>query len=388
MSGFNILQVNSSLSEGGREMHPLILATRLVQRGHRVVVLCQPGSAISRKCQGLLPTREMRLGAYLDPWGIRRVARIVAQEGIQLVDVHLSRDLWTVIPAVRLASGVKVILVKHVGSRVAKTDFMHRWLYDGVDRVLAVSQAIRRNVIETCALPEKKVLTVHWGLELEKFVPHPYAGHQVRREYNLTPKVPVVGMVGRLTPRKGHREFLFAARAVSQEMPQVRFLVVGRHSRGEADFEQHIRELCVQLGLENRVIFTGHREDIPQVMAAMDLLAVPSYWEAFGWVTIEAMAMARPVVAVNGGGIPDIVVSERTGLLVPPRDVAALSAAILNLLRNKDTSERMGRAGRRRVEELFTIDGTADRMEAIMEELVIQGTDSIDRCCRSFHEER
>jgi glycosyltransferase involved in cell wall biosynthesis len=302
------------------------------------------------------------------------VARIIALEGIQVVDVHLSRDLWTVVPAVRLVPGARVLLGKHVGSRLAKTDFLHRWIYDGVDRVLAVSQAIRRNVIETCGLPEDRVVTFHWGLELEKFVPHPRAGHQVRREYGIALDVPLVGMVGRLTPRKGHREFLVAAEAVSRAMPQTRFLVVGRHSRGEAAFERHIRDLSTQLGLEGRVIFAGHRKDIPQVMAALDLLAVPSYWEAFGWVTIEAMAMARPVVAANGGGIPDIVVPEKTGLLVSPRDVKELSAAILALLRNNDARERMGCAGRRRVEECFTIDRTADRMEAIMEELMTQGT--------------
>jgi glycosyltransferase involved in cell wall biosynthesis len=300
------------------------------------------------------------------------LARILRQEEIQLVDVHLSRDLWTVVPAVRFVPGVKIILHKHVGSRKSKADPIHRWLYSGVDRVLAVSEAIRHNVMESCDLPAAKVDTLHWGLELEKFVAHPGAGLKVRQEFGLSSDIPLVGMVGRLTPRKGHREFLLAARAVNQAMPHARFLVVGRHSHGEVPFERQIVDLCAQLGLDDRVIFTGHREDIPQVMAALDLLVVPSYWEAFGWVTMEAMAMAKPVVATAGGGTLDIVIHGKTGLLVPPRDAEKLGQAILVLLRDKVMGERMGRAGRRRVEGRFTIERTVDRQETIMEELMAE----------------
>jgi glycosyltransferase involved in cell wall biosynthesis len=148
-------------------------------------------------------------------------------------------------------------------------------------------------------------------------------------------------------------------------------MVVGSAIFGGAlEFENHLRQLTIDLGLSQKVIFTGHRDDVHRVLSALDLLVHCSHAEPFGRVLIEAMAAGRPVVAFADGGVPEIVVHGTTGLLVPPGDEQALAEAMIELLADRDRSLRLGDEGRRRVELHFTAQQTARAIEAIYKPLV------------------
>ena len=185
---------------------------------------------------------------------------------------------------------------------------------------------------------------------------------------------PIVGMIGRTRPWKGQDTFLQMAAQLSTEMPDCNYLIVGGDPFGvQDDYEAQLLELRSQSGLKSRVHWTGQLADVRPALAAMDLFVHPGAPEPFGLVNIEAMAMGKPVVAFAHGALPEIVLPEETGLLVAPGDTTALAASVSRLLKDPILSRRMGRAGRKRVDDRFRIERTVAELETLYLGLVTSG---------------
>jgi glycosyltransferase involved in cell wall biosynthesis len=219
-----------------------------------------------------------------------------------------------------------------------------------VDRVIAVSEAARAFLISGKGYAASKIVVVPNGRDLSIFRPGT-GRHRARRDLGLDAASPVVGVIGRLEPQKGHAYLLEAWPAVTREFPQARLLVVGDGSL-RAVLERRAHDLRVAAS----VMFTGYRNDMPLVLDAVDIVALPSIYEGMPLSAIEASAMARPVVATCVDGTPEVIRDGRTGRLVPARDAAALARAILGLLRDPEGAQRMGKAGRDYVLHRFDLD--------------------------------
>jgi glycosyltransferase involved in cell wall biosynthesis len=179
----------------------------------------------------------------------------------------------------------------------------------------------------------------------------------------MVPGSQIVGVVARLEPEKGHPTLLDAWPAVLRAVPDAYLLVVGEGSRREP-LEAQARELAIG----QRVVFTGRRDDIPAVTAALDVAVLPSYREAQGLSILEAMALSRPVVATAVGGIPEVITDGESGLLVPPHDVEALSSAIVRLLTDHPLADTIARAGHDIVHDRFCVERMVHAVEAIYDE--------------------
>jgi len=180
-----------------------------------------------------------------------------------------------------------------------------------------------------------------------------------------------IGLVGRISPWKGQHIFIQAAALVLKRFPEARFFIIGAALFGEDRYDQEIRRLPEQLGIEDNVEFSGFRSNIHDVIAELDLLVHASTMgEPFGQVIIEGMAAGKPVVATNGGGVPEIVEDGRTGILVPMSDVEAMASAICQILSDPVRAKTMGMRARQRVADRFTIEQTARRVEAVYAELL------------------
>lgn len=185
------------------------------------------------------------------------------------------------------------------------------------------------------------------------------------------PAGPLIGLVGRLSPWKGQHVFLEAAAQVRKECPEARFQIIGSAMFGEEDYEAKIRQMRETLELQDCVEFTGFREDVPDLIRRMDVLVHAStIGEPFGQVVVEGMIAGKPVVATNGGGVPEIVQDGVTGWLVPMGESAPMAEAILKLLRDPQKAAQMGAAGRQRVLDHFSIELTARRVEAVYAQLI------------------
>ncbi|MCS7179010.1 MAG: glycosyltransferase family 4 protein [Anaerolineae bacterium] len=235
----------------------------------------------------------------------------------------------------------------------------------------AAAHVIANSYATASHLPcPSKVTVVYNGIEVENYDPA-LDGRPFRRQYGIPEDVPVVGMVGRLRPWKGQDRFLRVLAQVREVIPIVWGLVVGGHPLAVPDdYPQRLRLLTAELGLKGCVVFTDHLEDVRPALAAMDLFVHPGDPEPFGLVNIEAMAMARPVVAFAQGALPEIVVDKVTGLLVPPGDEASMAQAILALLHNPGWQQMLGAAGRERVQMCFASDRMVREVSAIFEKVV------------------
>ncbi len=180
-----------------------------------------------------------------------------------------------------------------------------------------------------------------------------------------------IGLVGRICPWKGQHIFLQAAAEVLKRFPKTHFQIIGAALFKEQQYELEMRELSRRLGIAEAVEFTGFRNDVPDLIHKLDLLVHASTTgEPFGQVIVQGMAAGKPVVATNGGGVPEIVVHGTTGLLVPMDDGPAMSSAICALLDAPEMAAAMGKAGRTRVLEHFTIERTARKVEAAYAEVL------------------
>lgn len=202
------------------------------------------------------------------------------------------------------------------------------------------------------ACPKSKQYVVHNAVDLQRFQPKMKQSESYR-----------VGILANLIPIKGHKDFLQMAHIIRKQVCDVDFSIIGEdiHNTG---YKAELQKLSSDLGLNDSVHFLGHRNDIPELLPEMDVLVCPSHVEPFGRCLIEAMACEKPVVASRVGGIPEVVDDGVTGVLVPAHSPQALADSVMNLYNDRKLADSMGKAGRRRVEKLFTPEA---HTEAVLE---------------------
>jgi glycosyltransferase involved in cell wall biosynthesis len=369
-----ILQTCFSRSWGGLELQALEVTAQLGKRGYPVTLACCSGSRLASAAKARsIHVSEFDVSGYFNPATIWHVSRYIRSEAPRIIHCQHSKDLSVIVPAADLSGAQsKILLSKRVGSYVSKRDPFHRYTYSRVARVLAISEVIHRNVLETTPMAPGRVITLHDAIDADEYSPARGNGARIRDEFGYKRENIVAGFVGRFSPGKGHEELLEAAAGIAELRPNVRFLVVGEASSGEEAYEREIRQLCTTLGIDGVVTFAGFRRDIPDLMASFDVLAFPSHAESFGVVLIEAMAMELPVVSTNCDGVVDIVIEGETGLYVHPRASKELADALLRLIDDPELRRRFGDAGRKRVLQFFDRRNQIDRLEKIYSDVLAE----------------
>ena len=196
----------------------------------------------------------------------------------------------------------------------------------------------------------------------------------------------IIGLVGRISPWKGQDIFLRAAAQVKERYPKTRFQIIGAPLFGEEEYEAEMRELCSQLDLDQNVEWLGFRTDVPELIERMTILAHASKTgEPFGQVVVEAMMARRPLVATNGGGVPEIVIDEETGLLVPMNDAPAMATALLRLLDEPEWAKKVGQAGYERATQHFTIAHTVAKIHHLYKDVLFYKNVRKNRRGRALH---
>jgi glycosyltransferase involved in cell wall biosynthesis len=353
-----LLHTESSLGRGGQEIRTLAETRWLIGHGWNALIACQPDSLLLLEARAAsVPVESIRMRGAADVRALFRLRRLIRARGVSIVHTHSSVDSWLGSLAAK-SLGRPVVRSRHVSIPIR-----HTLVYRLADRIITSGEAVRATVVAAGVAPEK-IVSVSAGVDTEQFHPG-VSGKSVRDELGLGGE-PVVGLVANVRGSKGHNVFLDAARAVLKMAPDTRFLIVG-DGVGFDEVKARVR----QMGLESRVLLTGFRRDVPEVMAALDVLVLPSIRsEAIPQVIPQALAVGTPVVASTVGGSPELIRDGENGRLVPPGDSRALADAILALLRDPERARAMARAGQAMVRERYTIDATMARTTALYRELV------------------
>lgn len=361
----------SSPSWGGMEMQAVIAAEELARRDYTVLFLAARGTPIEKEAASRgLAVYPILSGNYFAPVAVVRSARLFRDRAVRLVHTEYSRDLWTLVPAARLAGAVPLVLTKRLASSVNKTDPLHRRLYAGTARVIAISSMIEENLLKRTPVPKEKIVRIPNGVDLALF-PSPGKDRAAARADLAIPwDATAIGLVGRISRGKGQIDFVRAAALTAAETPEARFFLIGSVTKGEEEYARRLEETARGSGLGDRLRFTGFRDDIPRLLSALDVLAVPSRSEALGNVVLEGMAASLPIAAVGRAGIRDMVTDGVNGILFPPDDPESMAAAFVRLARDEELRTTLGKAGRRRVEETYTREKRTDRIEELYADLI------------------
>ena len=315
-----------------------------------------------------VPVTPVLLHADFDPTAYAALRRALRMLKPHLGHTHLLHaDLYG-IPAARLA-GINLIVTSRHNENSFRRRAPVRALNAGLWRMVSAGVAISESVAQFARSVEgadpAKLRVIPYGIPYTPVSSAEAAERRAaaRAALNLPDAAPVVGMVGRLVEQKGFAYGLRACAALAERYPDLRVVVVG-----DGPLRATLQAEASALG--DRASFAGWRADAADLMHGFDLLLMPSLWEGFGLVLLEAMAAALPVIASATSSVPEIIVEGETGLLAPPRDVAALTAALHALLNDRALRRHMGLLGQDRLEAHFTAARMVDQTAALYQELV------------------
>jgi len=353
MHKIKLLHLISRLDIGGAERQLLSLVAHLDKEKYDIYVgYFQGKGELEREFQdaGI----KIKKFKFIGLWDISfwwRLYQDMKANRYDIVHTHgFKADLCGAIIG-RLTGVHKIISTVHNQEQYLKDPiirFLEKWIISPIDdTIIVVSEGVERFLIKTTGIPEGKIKKVYYGVNPDDIKIDKYK--DIRGEFNIDKDGILIGCIGRLVEQKGHRYLIQAVGKVIEKIPQAKFLIIGK-----GKLEKNLKRLAQKLSLNSNIIFTGFRTDIYSILDKLDLIVMPSLWEGLGLVLLEAMALGKPIVATDVGGIPEVVENKKTGILVPAKDPNALAEAISNLLEDYSVAARMGETGKASVKERFS----------------------------------
>lgn len=358
--GVRILEIVSGATACGATVHTLQIAKELHRRGNAITLMSKPGAWVLQQArQAGVPALESPL-KRLPLRDLKAAARFVRENQIQVLLAHMSGANNFAVWLSRLAK-VPAVLRAH-----AHTIHFH-WRM--ADHIIAVSEQTRQYHIRRNWVPPTRISTVHGFVDPARLsVPDKGARQAIRSELGLSPSDFVVGVVGNIIPRKGQIYLVRALPQVVVRYPQVRVLLVGVVHPPQ--YGEQVRREVRQLGVEAQVLWLGERKDVPRLLQAIDVYALPTLNDMLPMAMLEAMWAQLPILATTVGGIPEAITDGVEGWLVPPKDPDALAHALIEIIENPDERARRAQNAHQRVGVAFTVESQVAKIEAILEQVV------------------
>jgi glycosyltransferase involved in cell wall biosynthesis len=363
---WTVIHTEASPAWGGQEIRILREALGMRERGHRVVIVAQPESDLLQKTsQQGFETVAISFEKRDWPTTLRRLLTLFKRIRPDVVNTHSSKDSWIAGIAARI-SNLRPVLVRtrHLSTPISKS-FLSAIVYKGLThKIVTTGEAIREQLIERNNVPRDHIISIPTGVDLERFDPTKEF-RDIRLELSLAADTPLIGMVSVLRSWKGHDYLIEAAQRIHHTIPEVRFLIVGDGPRREV-LEATIREK----DLSDIVLMPGHREDVPDIIASLDILVHPSYAnEGIPQTLLQGLAMKTPIISSDLKPLLEVIRDGETGLTVPVKDPSALVDKIEMLLRDNDLKETLVNNGGEHVKN-FSKEMMLDLTEGLYKALI------------------
>lgn len=357
----NMLQLVNGFAIGGGEMKVLELVQRLDKDRYNITV-CSVGQGgpLESEFRKIVERVEIYNKKFSFDFSlVAKVAHLMKEQEIEILQTTL---FYADIIGAYAAYLAKVPVVVSWEPVTGPFAFRHYWSYklamQKIDRVVAVSEDIRQRVIRERNLSPEKVLTIHYGVDLAKFAPEDQT--LTRADIGVADNHLVLGTVARFDYPKGHKYLIDAAPDIVRRFPNVHFVFVG-----DGPLRLEIEQQIKQLGLKDYFILLGFRRDIKQLLGVFDLFILPSLSEGLPNAVLEAMACSNPVVATAVNGVVEVVKEGETGYLVPPADPTRMAEAVIKMLGSPENMKDMGKEGRERVVNHFSVEQQISKFEEL-----------------------
>lgn len=357
----NILQILPQLNFGGVETGTIDLAKRLTRLGHKCVIISGGGRQKELLSKfGIIhyepPVHKKSPLSIM--YSIKKVREIIREERIDLV--HSRSRVPAIIGGIA-SYKEEVPFVTTCHGYYSKHIFSYPMTWG--KSVIVISNSIGRHMVDDFRLPIDRMRLIFRGVDLEQFS---FKEPSIKTKQSFT-----IGMIGRITPLKGHRFFIRSLVMVLRVMPDIKVLIVGDAPQSKKRFKEELKSLVTRLELDRNVEFIGETDDVSEIMSRLDLLVLATtQQEGFGRVIIEAFASGVAVVATSVGGVLDIITSGKNGILVPPEDPKAMAEAILKILKNDKLRFSLIREARKTVQTKFSLDNMVKETLRVYEEAV------------------
>lgn len=363
--GVNILHSEYSNGWGGQEIRIIKECIEFVKRGYNMMIACQPGSIIKKGAKKAgIPTFPLTMRKGVDPPAVIKAIGILIKNGIDIVHTHTPSDSWCFSIAAKCV-GIPVVRSRHVSIPIRKTYLAYLLYMKLTDKIITSGSMIRDQMIEQNRFLPERIVSIPAGIDVDVFSPS-VNGDYIRREFNLNENNFVVGIVSMLRGWKGHDYLIEAVKDLEGEIPGIKLIIVG-----DGPYKENLEKLMNSKHLDKRAIMTGYRDDVPQLLKNFHVFVLPSIAiEATSQVIPQALAMKVPVIATKVGGLDEIVIHKKTGIMVPPKDSHSLSQAILWVYRNYDAAKTMADQGKNLVLSQFTLSHMIDKTEQVYKELL------------------
>ncbi len=365
-----ILQLISSAKWTGAADPAVNLAKGLRLRGHEVYLGCIPGRSLSKQAMklGIQPLYDFELNTN-NPLtviaDIKNLNRFISARQLDILHLHLSHDHWLGALAAKCSgSGVKVVRTLHRLNKL-RIDPIHKYLFKNLtDFTITLSAAARQKLIQAVGLSTNQVATIYGGVDEVRFNPK-ISGHAIRKRLGLVEDTPLIGLVSHLHENRGHKQALAAFPHIKKLAPEAKLIFLGET---DEPYYSRLKKQVQDMGLTQDVKFVvdGNADEWPEHVAMLDVvmyLAPGS--EDSARAVVEAMALGKPVVAIDVGAIPEIVAPEKTGLIIQDLQPQTIAGAVSYSLTHPNEAKKWGQAGRKQIEARFTNQLRAQHTEQV-----------------------
>jgi glycosyltransferase involved in cell wall biosynthesis len=379
MRKIKVLHIITHLPIGGAQDNTLLTVEKLDPGRYNVTLLCGPEGAWIKRLEEMNHVRPVFLKSLIRPvhpladlTAAIQIYRHIRSEQYQIVHTHSSKPGVIGRIAAKLAGTPVVIHTIHgfpfndymSGPLYCICVWLERLVSRLSDKIITVSQLNLRKAVQLNLAPRARFMNIYSGIQLEKFELNKNQ-LKIRRSIGLNNDHVIIGLIGRLFIQKAPQYFIKAVPEVIKHYPNARFILVG-----DGELKRSLIHLSKELHIQDYVQFLGFREDVPDILNILDIFVLTSLWEGLGRSLTEAMAMAKPVVATAVEGVPELVIHNKTGLLVPTCDESAIANAIVYLIRNPKKARRMGLTAQKNVRNKFSVHKMISDIDNLYESLI------------------
>ena len=350
-----ILHIEWSDGWGGQEIRIFSESKELIRRGNSVIIAAQPNSQLLREAikEGV-PTLSIQMSKGFNILAIYKLVKFIKKNRIDIVHTHSSVDSRVGGIAGKI-SGIPVVRSRHISLPVSQSKLTWFQYMKLADKVITSGSFIKESLVRRNNMISKQIVSIPAGAD-EKIYSGDVVVEDIRLQFNLNERQFLVGMVSVLRSWKGHNYVIEAMRSLVKKVPNIQLLIVG-----DGPKKQEILDLISKYSLERYITLTGHQENPVPFYKSMDLIILPSYeGEATSQTLPQAMLMNKPVISTDIGGLPEVVIHNDTGLVVPPKDSQAIVSAILELYSDEALRIKLAKNGRSHALKFFTFDKMVD----------------------------